>query len=59
MSVGAVAAGGLSALMLPWLGWRFTLAIFSLAGIAWAVGFFIMFRDRPEQHRQVNALNWH
>jgi MFS family permease len=54
MSAGAVAAGGLSAVMLPWLGWRLTLALFALAGTMWAVGFWIIFCDRPEQHPWVN-----
>ena len=54
MSAGAVAASGLSALLLPWLGWRLTLQLFALVGVAWAVGFWIIFRDRPEQHPRVN-----
>jgi len=55
MSVGAVAATGLAAAMLPALGWRLTLQLFSLAGLAWAAGFWIIFRDRPEQHPWVSA----
>jgi len=55
MSVGAVAASGLSAFMLPLLGWRLTLQLFALAGVAWAVWFWITFRDRPERHPWVNA----
>jgi MFS family permease len=54
MSVGGVAATGLSAILLPALGWRWTLQIFALTGAAWAVGFWIIFRDRPEQHPRVN-----
>jgi nitrate/nitrite transporter NarK len=54
MSAGAVAAGGLSALLLPWLGWRLTLQLFALVGVAWAIGFWITFRDQPEQHPWVN-----
>jgi MFS family permease len=55
MSAGAVAAGGLSGIMLPWLGWRLTLEIFALAGLAWAAGFWLIFRDRPEEHPWVSA----
>jgi MFS family permease len=55
MSVGAVAASGLSAVMLPLLGWRITLDLFALVGVAWAIWFWITFRDRPEQHPRVNA----
>src|SRR5205807_2164719 len=55
MSVGGVAASGLSALLLPALGWRVTLELFALTGVAWAAGFWIIFRDRPEQHPWVNS----
>ena len=55
MSAGAVAATALAAAMLPALGWRLTLQLFALAGIAWAAGFWITFRDRPEQHPKVNS----
>jgi sugar phosphate permease len=55
MQAGAIAASGLSAIMLPWLGWRLTLQLFALASAAWAAGFWITFRDRPEQHDWVNA----
>jgi MFS family permease len=54
MSVGAVVATGLAAALLPALGWRPTLQIFALAGIAWAAGFWIIFRDHPEQHPWIN-----
>jgi MFS family permease len=55
MQAGAIAASGLSALLLPWLGWRPTLALFALASIAWSAGFWIAFRDRPELHPWANA----
>jgi predicted MFS family arabinose efflux permease len=55
MSAGAVAATALAAAMLPALGWRLTMQLFALAGIAWAAGFWITFRDRPEQHPKVNS----
>jgi MFS family permease len=54
MSAGAVLAFSLSSVMLPWLGWRLTLELFALVGVAWAVSFWITFRDRPEQHPWVN-----
>ena len=55
MSAGAVAASGLSAFMIPLLGWRITLDLFALVGVVWAVLFWITFRDRPDQHPWVNA----
>jgi MFS family permease len=58
MSAGAVLAGGLSAVMLPWLGWRLTLQLFALVGVVWAVVFWITFRDRPEHHPWVNPAEY-
>lgn len=55
MSLGAVAASGLAAFLVPWLGWRLTCQLFALTGIAWAVEFWLTFRDRPEIHPRVNA----
>ncbi len=55
MSVGGVAASGVSAILLPALGWRVTLEVFALTGVVWAVWFWTLFRDRPEQHPRVNT----
>jgi MFS family permease len=55
MSLGAVAASGLAAFLVPWLGWRITCRLFALTGIAWAIEFWLTFRDRPETHPWVNA----
>jgi MFS family permease len=55
MSAGAVGASGMSAFMIPLLGWRITLDLFALVGVVWAAWFWITFRDRPEQHPWVNA----
>jgi MFS family permease len=54
MSAGTVVAAGISAALLPSLGWRPTLQLFALVGVAWAIGFWITFRDRPENHPWVN-----
>ncbi|HZT28871.1 MAG TPA: MFS transporter [Bryobacteraceae bacterium] len=55
MSVGAVLASGLTAWLLPAAGWRPVFALYSLAGVVWAILFFAVFRDRPEEHPWVNA----
>ena len=55
MSLGAVAASGLAAFLVPWLGWRLTCQLFALTGVAWAIEFWLTFRDRPERHPWVNA----
>jgi MFS family permease len=54
MSAGAVAASGLAAVLVPWLGWRLTCQLFALTGVLWAIEFWITFRDRPEGHPWVN-----
>jgi MFS family permease len=54
MSLGGVAATGLSALLLPHLGWRLTLQLFALLGVAWAAAFWFIFRDQPRDHPWVN-----
>ncbi len=54
MSAGAVAASGLAAFLVPWLGWRLTCQLFALTGVLWAIEFWLTFRDRPERHPWVN-----
>lgn len=55
MSVGAVAASGLAAFLVPWLGWRLTCELFASAGFLWAIEFWLTFRDRPKDHPWVNG----
>jgi MFS family permease len=55
MAVGAALGAALTARLLPCLGWRGVFALYSLPGIAWAVLFFLWFRDRPQEHPLVNA----
>jgi MFS family permease len=54
MSVGAVVASGLTAQLLPVLGWRGVLRAYSVVGLAWAWWFAVAFRNRPEDHPRVN-----
>src|SRR5512137_646667 len=37
------------------LGWRNVFYIFGAIGVVWAAGWYLWFRDRPEQKRGVNA----
>ncbi|MCI0387263.1 MAG: MFS transporter [Acidobacteria bacterium] len=37
------------------LGWRSVFYIFGILGAIWAVGWILYYRDRPEQHAEVNA----
>jgi sugar phosphate permease len=55
MSVGAVLASGLTAMLLPTVGWRSLFLMYSLVGVGWALAFFSLFRDRPADHPWVNA----
>src|SRR4051812_3262249 len=54
MQLGAVAATGLTAVLLDPLGWRLVLQGYASAGIIWAIVFFFWFRNRPQEHPLVN-----
>jgi MFS family permease len=54
MQLGAIAATGLSALLLSALGWRLLLQVYAATGLVWAAAFFLWFRNRPEQHSATN-----
>ncbi len=36
------------------VGWRWTFVVFAMCGVAWAIAFFVWFRDDPARHRQTN-----
>jgi MFS family permease len=55
MQVGGALAVVLTGLLLGPLGWRWLFALYAVPGLAWAVWFFVWFRDRPEDHPGVNA----
>jgi sugar phosphate permease len=56
MSLGAALALPLTgALLEHGLGWRTVLGLYVAPGLAWAIGFYVWFRDRPEEHPGVNA----
>jgi MFS family permease len=55
MSIGAAVAAVLTGFLLRQeMSWRGMLLLYSLPGLLWAAGFFMSFRDRPEEHRRVN-----
>jgi MFS family permease len=54
MSVGGALGAMLMGVLLPTIGWRAAFVLFALPGFAFAVLFFVWFRDRPEQHAAVN-----
>jgi MFS family permease len=54
MSVGAVMAQGLTAQLMPFMGWRRVFEAYAGLGVLWGLGFLFWFRNRPEQHPAVN-----
>lgn len=54
MSLGAVIAQGLTALLLLPLGWRGVFFAYSAVGVLWAAAFAFYFRDLPAEHPGVN-----
>jgi MFS family permease len=56
MSVGAAVSALLTGLLLDQqLSWRWMFVLYAAPGFAWAVGFYLWFRDRPAEHPAVNA----
>ncbi len=49
----------LAAFFITQFGWRWTFAIFGLAGVAWAAAFYRWFRDEPSEHRGVGPQELH
>jgi ACS family glucarate transporter-like MFS transporter len=43
------------AALIAFAGWREAFLILAVVGIAWAAGWFLWFRDRPEDHKGVSA----
>ena len=55
MSIGGALAMMTTGVMLEWVSWRWVLVVFSIPGFAWAIWFYVWFRDEPGQHTSVNA----
>ncbi|MEQ1825076.1 MAG: MFS transporter [Pirellula sp.] len=54
--IGGAIAPWLASRLIEVVGWKWNFFIFGLFGVVWAIGFWIWYRDRPEEHGQVNAL---
>ena len=52
---GAVAAPAASAYLIEAIGWRWGFVVFAGIGFAWAVGFWLWFRDDPADHPGVSS----
>ena len=56
MSVGAAISSALTGWLISLgISWRWIVIFYSIPGIIWAVAFYLWFRDRPSEHRGVNA----
>jgi len=55
MLLGGAIAPMASQAMINVFDWRVTFVIFGLVGLAWAVAFYVWFRDDPATHPAVNA----
>ncbi len=53
--IGGALAPFLAALLIGQIGWRWTFAVFGSVGAVWAAGFYLWFRDDPDEHPAVNA----
>jgi len=56
MQIGAVVAITFTGILLEWMDWRWVFVVFALPGFVWAIGFYRWFRNRPQDHPSVNAL---
>jgi MFS transporter, ACS family, glucarate transporter len=54
-SVGSIVAPAATAHLIDAAGWRWVFLIYGSIGVAWAVGFWLWFRDDPATHRGVNT----
>jgi MFS family permease len=55
MSLGSVITMGLTARLLLHLDWRTVFRLYSLVGIVWAAGYYLLARSRPSEHPWVNG----
>ena len=55
MQVGAILASGLTGMLIAPFGWRWVFIGFALPGILWTLGFYLRFRNQPEQDARVNT----
>jgi MFS family permease len=54
--IGGAFAPWLASRLIESVGWKWNFFIFGTFGLVWAIGFWIWYRDRPEDHPNVNAL---
>jgi ACS family glucarate transporter-like MFS transporter len=55
MLLGGAASFTASQRLINVVGWRWSFVIFALAGVVWALAFYVWFRDDPANHPQANS----
>jgi MFS family permease len=55
MSVGSVVCAIVTVELLYYLSWRELFVLYAVPGALWGLGFWLWFRDRPQDHPAVNA----
>jgi sugar phosphate permease len=53
--VGGAAGRNVVAFLMIGFGWRFPFFVFGIVGVLWAIGWWVYYRDAPEDHSGVNA----
>jgi MFS family permease len=54
MLLGGAVAPRASQWLMNLVGWRWTFVAFAMCGLAWAIAFYVWFRDDPAEHPQAN-----
>ena len=55
MSLGGAIGVALTGFLLDYMSWRWIFVLYGVPGALWALGFYLWFRERPEEHKAVNA----
>jgi sugar phosphate permease len=55
MLIGGAVAPIVSQPLIDGIGWRWAFVVFGLIGVAWALSFYVWFRDDPAEHPATNA----
>ncbi len=54
MMIGGAVSPPVAQRLINAYGWRWTFVVFGLTGLAWAIGFYLWFRDDPAEHPGTN-----
>jgi ACS family glucarate transporter-like MFS transporter/ACS family D-galactonate transporter-like MFS transporter len=55
MSIGGACGAIVAGFLIVRINWPWVFVILAIPGVAWAVWFYLWYRDRPEEHASVNA----